>query len=452
MYFFRVEISSFDDEKKVLYLIPDQSDTDEHGIPFQEKLLTSSPQYKEFVKETKTSVVDVEYTVYRTSAPIAGAITDESFEQMSQDNALELLDGNEFSITTGKSAKSSGKGGNKSTYIVFGMIATVIVLMIIISAVTGNKGEGKAGTGTTEATAEITAEIKTNESETHEAVTTEPVSATKEPEQLTSEPAFVDTPPQETAESITADTQTAEPENVVSSSSGGSTSSSTQSEYTISFHANGGTGTLAVTEKPHNKAVLPCSDKRAEQAQPESETLLRQKVGASYAETSELYSNKTKDNNPDIINPSITRTREEPEESCVPVADMIDGMDFEQLKEERACYAQIVRDNTDYDILVEQFPEQADEINELISIMVDVICSQKKTIRANGEEKPHDVVKSRLLKLNSSHIEYVLAALKKNTSDVRNIRSYLITALYNAPVTMSSFYRAEVNHDMFGKR
>lgn len=209
---------------------------------------------------------------------------------------------------------------------------------------------------------------------------------------------------------------------------------------------------VAVTEKPHNKAVLPCSDKRAEQAQPESETLLRQKVGASYAETSELYSNKTKDNNPDIINPSITRTREEPEESCVPAADMIDGMDFEQLKEERACYAQIVRDNTDYDILVEQFPEQADEINELISIMVDVICSQKKTIRANGEEKPHDVVKSRLLKLNSSHIEYVLAALKKNTSDVRNIRSYLITALYNAPVTMSSFYRAEVNHDMFGKR
>ena len=207
-----------------------------------------------------------------------------------------------------------------------------------------------------------------------------------------------------------------------------------------------------VTEKPHNIAVLPCSDKRAEQVQPESEALLRQKVGASSAETSELYSNKTKDNNPDIINPSITRTREEPEESCVPAADMIDGMDFEQLKEERACYAQIVRDNTDYDILVEQFPEQADEINELISIMVDVICSQKKTIRANGEEKPHDVVKSRLLKLNSSHIEYVLAALKKNTSDVRNIRSYLITALYNAPVTMSSFYRAEVNHDMFGKR
>ena len=181
--------------------------------------------------------------------------------------------------------------------------------------------------------------------------------------------------------------------------------------------------------------------------------MIRPNSGPCYAQTADKSKdNNLKENNPDIINPSITRTREEPEESCVPAADMIDGMDFEQLNEERACYAQIVRDNTDYDILVRQFPEQADEINELISIMVDVICSQKATIRVNGEEKPHDVVKSRLLKLNSSHIEYVLAALKKNTSDVRNIRSYLITALYNAPVTMSSFYRAEVNHDMFGKR
>lgn len=121
----------------------------------------------------------------------------------------------------------------------------------------------------------------------------------------------------------------------------------------------------------------------------------------------------------------------------------------DQLREERACYAQIVRDNTDYDILVEQFPEQAAEINELMSVMVDVICSRKKAIRVNGEEFPREIVKSQLLKLNSSHIEYVLTALKKNTSNVRNIRSYMITALYNAPVTMSSFYRAEVNHDMF---
>lgn len=262
MYFFRVEISSFDDEKKVLYLIPDQSDTDDLGVPFQEKLLTNSSQYREFVKETKTSVVDVEYTVYRTSAPISGTITDESFEQMSQNNALELLDSNEFSITTGKSAKSSGKGGNKSAFIVFGLIAAVIVIMIIISAATGNKGKDTSETGT----AEITAEVQTNETETPETAATDPAPATKEPTQQTSEPVFVDTPPLETVESVSDDnTTTAEPENVVSSSSGGSTSSSTQSEYTISFHANGGTGTLeSITSAPGQYVVLPSADTAAQ--------------------------------------------------------------------------------------------------------------------------------------------------------------------------------------------
>ena len=80
------------------------------------------------------------------------------------------------------------------------------------------------------------------------------------------------------------------------------------------------------------------------------------------------------------------------------------------------------------------------------------IGEKKKTSRANGEEKTQEGGKRRRLKHNSRNIEYVLAALKKKTSDVRNSRRYVITALYNAPVTMSSFYRAEVNHDMFGKR
>lgn len=82
--------------------------------------------------------------------------------------------------------------------------------------------------------------------------------------------------------------------------------------------------------------------------------------------------------------------------------------------------------------------------------MVDVVCSTKPTIRVNGEDIPHKIVKSTFLKLNSSHIEYILTAMSKNTSDVRNIRSYLITALYNAPATMNSFWSAMVNHDMVG--
>ena len=83
--------------------------------------------------------------------------------------------------------------------------------------------------------------------------------------------------------------------------------------------------------------------------------------------------------------------------------------------------------------------------------MLDVICSMKDMIRVNGEDIPHGVVKSRFLKIDSSHIDYVLTSLKKNTSEVRNIRAYLITALYNAPTTIDGYYTAWVNHDMYGK-
>ena len=73
------------------------------------------------------------------------------------------------------------------------------------------------------------------------------------------------------------------------------------------------------------------------------------------------------------------------------------------------------------------------------------------TIRINGEDMPQQVVKSRFLKLNSSHIEYVLEAMNKNPSDIRNIRAYLLTALYNASLTIDNYYSALVNHDFYGQ-
>lgn len=193
------------------------------------------------------------------------------------------------------------------------------------------------------------------------------------------------------------------------------------------------------SEIPHNSAVSPCSDKRAEQAPTEEQSLLRQKVGASSDRTEEQFFIKTKDNKPkgkNPINQSITET------------DGIDRIDFTR-QNVREKYELIVRENISYDYFSEKCPDIR-EIDELVALMVEVICSNKPTIRVNGEEIPQEVVKSQFLKLNESHIEYVLAALKKNKSDVRNIRSYLITALYNAPATISSFWNAEVNHDMFG--
>ena len=82
---------------------------------------------------------------------------------------------------------------------------------------------------------------------------------------------------------------------------------------------------------------------------------------------------------------------------------------------------------------------------------LDAVCSTAPTIRINGEDMPQQVVKSRFLKLNSSHIEYVLEAMNKNPSDIRNIRAYLLTALYNASLTIDNYYSALVNHDFYGQ-
>ncbi len=148
-------------------------------------------------------------------------------------------------------------------------------------------------------------------------------------------------------------------------------------------------------------------------------------------------------------NPNNKSLVNNPNQSIPQTADLIDRIDNSTKpycsSEERAEYLQLIRDNIEYDYQAEK-----EKIDELVEIMLDVICSKRDTVRVNGEDLPHEIVKSRFLKLNSNHIDYVLTALKKNTSEVCNIRAYLITALYNAPTTIDSYYTAWVNHDMRG--
>lgn len=87
---------------------------------------------------------------------------------------------------------------------------------------------------------------------------------------------------------------------------------------------------------------------------------------------------------------------------------------------------------------------------EIVELIVDTICSEQEFIRIGGDRKSRDVVKSQFLKLNSEHIRFVLKCLKENTSKVINIRQYLLTVLYNAPLTISNYYSALVQHDMYG--
>ena len=81
---------------------------------------------------------------------------------------------------------------------------------------------------------------------------------------------------------------------------------------------------------------------------------------------------------------------------------------------------------------------------------MDTVCTTKETVRISGDDKPAEVVRSRFLKLDSSHIEYVLDRMRENTTYVRNIKKYLLAALYNAPATIGSYYTSLVSHDLYG--
>ena len=125
----------------------------------------------------------------------------------------------------------------------------------------------------------------------------------------------------------------------------------------------------------------------------------------------------------------------------------LDGMDR---MDEREQYRELIRDNLEIDIRSQDRHYDLDRVNEIVEIMLDAVCSTAPTIRINGEDMPQQVVKSRFLKLDSSHIEYVFHAMKECPSNIRNIRAYLLTTLYNAPATMDNFYSAKVNHDFNG--
>ena len=117
---------------------------------------------------------------------------------------------------------------------------------------------------------------------------------------------------------------------------------------------------------------------------------------------------------------------------------------------EREGYRELILENIEYDILIQNERMDRDRLDELVELMVDTVCSRRETIRIAGDDYPAEVVKSRFLKLNSSHIEYVLDRMRENTTYVRNIKKYLLAALYNAPATIDSYYASLVNHDLYG--
>lgn len=123
------------------------------------------------------------------------------------------------------------------------------------------------------------------------------------------------------------------------------------------------------------------------------------------------------------------------------------GCDGDEM-DERNDYERYFRESLSIDVLLRENLGEEETILGILDLMVDVCCSKRSVIRIAGDDKPLAVVKSRFMKLNAEHIRYVLKCLSENTTKVRNIRQYLLTALYNAPATIRPFYQAWVNNDM----
>ncbi len=118
--------------------------------------------------------------------------------------------------------------------------------------------------------------------------------------------------------------------------------------------------------------------------------------------------------------------------------------------DEMDAYREIIKENIEYDILTVKLKQDISMLDEIVDLLTETICTQKDSVIIAGDVYPSAVVKSKLLKLNAEHIEYVIDCMKSNTTEVRNIKKYLLAALFNAPSTMDSYYNARVNHDLYG--
>ena len=178
---------------------------------------------------------------------------------------------------------------------------------------------------------------------------------------------------------------------------------------------------------------------------PDSKNLSFRTEKNLHSSMKESFSQECKDFTPNDTN--INNTDFNDINPIYPSGKDNDGYDVIEIRDH---YMKMIKKNIEYDILALNKSGHIEDIENIVQIMTDVCCiPDGANIKVNGNELPVGVVRSRFLNIDSIHIEYILASLEENPSDVRNIRAYLITTIYNAPSTISQYYRSKVNHDMY---
>ena len=191
-------------------------------------------------------------------------------------------------------------------------------------------------------------------------------------------------------------------------------------EYTI--HEKPVTGVKqGVSPKRENPRQVNPRQAKPEQAEPEQENPAQLNTNRSNTNSEKTYPPNTQGENP---YPSIH---------------------LRERQEDVAVIRDSVRSQIGYDCLVT--PYNRDRMDEIVELMVEILCTGRETITISGAEYPAELVRERMRKINSMHIEYIFGCLEQNASRVRNIKKYLLTTLFNAPATMGNYYDAQVRYD-----
>lgn len=203
------------------------------------------------------------------------------------------------------------------------------------------------------------------------------------------------------------------------------------------------------TPDPHLDSTPPVQSQTSDMRKPDQppEVLTSQKRKSALPQTGSLDFPKSNANKTDK-----NKTEQSDTDLSIPLSSPRASPPENQRKQMRMdemdSYRELVKENISYDRLLRENPYDEELIDGYVELMVDICCSSRPSVRISGEEIPTEVVRNRLLKLNKEHMNYVMDSMRQNTTRIVNIRAYMLSALYNAPLTISQYYTSLVSHDM----
>ena len=211
--------------------------------------------------------------------------------------------------------------------------------------------------------------------------------------------------------------------------------------YIVRRQLRGTNGRITDTEyiiyeqpQPKKPDMLPPDTENPDMVKPDTEKPAELNIEKSNTEKTITYGSST-----DSI------PFREPVAAQLPERKGRDAMSVSEME----SYRDLILENIEYDHMCREFTTYREDLDEIVELMVETVCAKRKTTRIAGSDFPHEVVRSRFLKLDCSHIEFVMECLRNNTTEIRNMKQYLLAVLFNAPTTISNHYTAQVNHDMY---